>query len=219
MFPYVVGAAVAVPFIWLAGDLAYSLIVRFLYGRWESGIERDAEGVRLGCREFTLGDGADAVLLIHGFGDSPAVYQLMAPALAAKRFTCHGLRLPFYGLPMSRYRQTSADQWREAARSAISDLRSRHRRVYILAHSLGAAVAVEAVAEPAFQVDGMVLLAPLFDVSSAQSLSASPCLVSASRQSAIFHRLRASGLSARLMGQEGRDPNARRQIHSARGHP
>jgi carboxylesterase len=169
MLPYVVAAAVAVPLLWLGGDLAYSLIVKHLYSRWESGIERDAEGVRVGCREFTLGEGADAVLLIHGFGDSPAVFQLMAPALAAKGFTCHGLRLPLYGQSMSQYRRTSAVQWRDAARSAITELRGRHRRVYLLAHSLGAAVAVEAVAEPAAVVDGMVLLAPLFDVSSRRS--------------------------------------------------
>jgi carboxylesterase len=169
MLPYVIVAAGAVPLLWLCGDLLYSLVVKHLYSRWESGIERDAEGVRIGCREFTLGEGEDAILLIHGFGDSPAAFQLMAPALAAKGFTCHGLRLPLYGLPMSQYRQTSAIQWRDAVRSAISELRGRHRRVYLLAHSLGAAVAVEAVSEPSVVVDAMVLLAPLFDVSSRRS--------------------------------------------------
>ncbi len=169
MLPYLVAAAVAIPCLWLCGDLLYSVVVKHLYSQWESRIERDAEGVRLGCREFTLGAGADAVLLIHGFGDSPAVYQLMAPALAAKGFTCHGLRLPLYGMPMNRYRQTSADQWCDATRSAIRELRGRHQRVYILAHSLGAAVAVEAVSTPETVVDGMALLAPLFDVSSQRS--------------------------------------------------
>ena len=169
MLPYIIAAAASVPLLWLGGDLLYSLIVKALYRRWEAGIERDAEGVRVGCREFTLGDGPDAILMIHGFGDSPAVFQLMAPELAAKGFSCHGLRLPLYGLPMSRYRKTSAAQWREAVRSAIVELRGRHQRVYLLAHSLGAAVAVEAVSDPAAVVDGMVLLAPLFGVSNRRS--------------------------------------------------
>jgi carboxylesterase len=169
MLPYLIAAAVAVPVIWLSGDLLYSLIVRRLYRRWEARIERDAEGVRLGCREFTLGEGEDAVLLVHGYGDSPAAFQLMAPALAAQGFTCHGLRLPGHGLPMGQYRQTSAVQWRDAVRSTITELRGRYRRVYLLAHSLGAAIAVEAVSEPAAAVDGMTLLAPLFDVSSRRS--------------------------------------------------
>jgi carboxylesterase len=169
MLSYVIAAVIAIPFLWLLGDFLYSQVVKVLYSRWEAGIERDADGVRIGCREFTLGEGADAILLIHGFGDSPAAFQLMAPALAAKGFTCHGLRLPLHGLPMTRYRQTSAIQWRDAVRSAIAELRGRHRRVYLLAHSLGAAVAVEAVSESSSVVDGMVMLAPLFDVSSRRS--------------------------------------------------
>ncbi len=169
MFPYLIAAAVAVPAFWICGDLFYSLIVGRLYRRWLAGIERDPQAVRVGCEEFTIGVGEDAVLLIHGFGDSPAVFQRMAPALAAKGFTCHGFRLPGHGLPMDQYRQTSGAQWREVACSAITELRRRHRRVYLLAHSLGAAVAVEAASEPTIQVDGMVLMAPLFDVSSRRS--------------------------------------------------
>ena len=147
MLPYLVAAAVAIPAFVILGDLLYSLIVKARYRRWEAGIERDAEGVREGCREFTLGDGEDAVLLVHGFGDSPSVFQSMAPALAAQGFTCHGLRLPQYALTMARYRATGADRWCESVRSALKELRGRHKRVYLLAHSLGAAVSVEAVAD------------------------------------------------------------------------
>jgi carboxylesterase len=164
-----IALALAVPTLWILCDLLYSLAMKRLYRRWEAGIERDAEGVRAGCREFTLGQGEDAVLLVHGFGDSPAIFQRIGPALAAKGFTCHGIRLPQFAVPMTRYRTTSAVQWREALRSAIGELRRRHRQVYLLAHSLGAAIAVEAVSEPAAAVDGMVLLAPLFDVSNRRS--------------------------------------------------
>jgi alpha-beta hydrolase superfamily lysophospholipase len=169
MLPWLIAAVIAVPVFWLMGDLVYSLVMRRRYRRWEAGIERDAQGIRVGCREFTLGDGADAVLLVHGFGDSPGIFQRVAPALAARGFTCHGLRLPQFALPMAHYRCTSAARWREAVRSAIVELRQRHGRVFVLAHSLGAAVAVEAVEESAVGVDGMVLLAPLFGVCNLRS--------------------------------------------------
>jgi len=169
MLPYVIAAVVAGPAFVILGDLLYSLIVKARYRRWEAGIERDADGVRLGCREFTLGDGEDAVLLVHGFGDSPSVFQRMAPALAARGFTCHGLRLPEHALTMARYQATGADRWCESVRSALKELRGRHKRVYLLAHSMGAAVSVEAVAAPAVAPDGMVLLAPLFDVCNRRS--------------------------------------------------
>lgn len=174
MLPYVIAALIAVPVLWLGGDLLHSLLMRWLYRRWEARIKRDPEGVRVGCREFTVGDGEDAVLLVHGYGDSPGVFQRFAPALAARGFTCHGLRLPQFALPMAQYRKTGAVQWRDAVRSAVADLRRRHRRVYLAAHSLGAAVAVEAASEPAAAVDGMVLLAPLFGVSGRRSPLLSP---------------------------------------------
>ena len=169
MPPYFVAALVAVPAFVILGDLLYFLIARVRYARWEAGIERDADGVRLGCREFTLGDGDEAVLLVHGFGDSPSVYQRMAPALAAKGFACHGLRLPRHALTMTRYKKTSGAQWSDAVRSAVKELRGRHKRVYLIAHSLGAAVSLEAVADPASAVDAITLLAPLFDVSNRRS--------------------------------------------------
>ena len=159
----------SIPALVILGDLLHYLAMKYGYGRWEARIERDAEGVRLGCREFTVGDGEDAVLLIHGYGDSPGVFERFAPALAAKGFTCQALRLPQFALPMDRYRTTSAAQWREATRAAIAELHRKHRRVYLIAHSLGAAVAVEAVEAPAAAVDGMVLMAPLFGVSNRRS--------------------------------------------------
>lgn len=169
MLPYLVVAVLALPAFVILGDLLYSLIVKVRYRRWNARIERDVEGVRLGCREFTLGAGDDAVLLVHGFGDSPSVFQRMAPALAARGFACRGLRLPEHGLAMAGYKTTSAARWSDAVRSAIKELRGRHKRVYLLAHSMGAAVSVEAVSEAAYAVDGMVLLAPLFDVCNRRS--------------------------------------------------
>ena len=70
---------------------------------------------------------------------------------------------------MDRYRATDAGRWCESVRSALKALRGRHRRVYLLAHSLGAAVSVEAVAEPSVAPDGIMLLAPLFDVCNRRS--------------------------------------------------
>src|SRR5579871_5198861 len=84
---------VAIPVAWLGLDFSYSLLVQFQYARWEAGIVRDPDGVRRGCREFTVGRGDTALLLIHGFSDSPAVFRRMAPDLAARGFACRAMRL------------------------------------------------------------------------------------------------------------------------------
>jgi carboxylesterase len=160
-------AAVAV--IWIGGDLVYSLLMKRRYARWEAGIERDPDGVRRGCREYSVGQGDTAALLIHGFADAPALYQRMAPALVEKGFACRVMRLPHFAMPMEDYRGTDAAQWREAVRSELLELRRRHARVVVVAHSLGAAVAVDYLADEPAAADAVVLLAPLLAVSDRRS--------------------------------------------------
>jgi carboxylesterase len=163
-------AVVAVPLVWLLGDLLYALAVRWRYARWEKGIERDAEGVRAGCREGTLGAGDVGLLLVHGFGDSPAIFVNLAPALAAEGLQVRTLRLPGHGLPMDRYRLlTDSGQWRKAVQDALGELRTCCSRVVLVAHSMGAAVALDALAGRPELADGLVLLAPLIDVSRRRS--------------------------------------------------
>jgi len=166
---YVLAAVVAVPVVWLCGDLAYGLAMRLRYARWERGVERDAAGVRAGCRECVLGAGDTALLLVHGFGDSPAVWQRLAPALAERGFTVRTLRLPGHGLAMAEYRKTDSAQWRRAVQDALEELRRGHARVVLVAHSLGGAVALDALADRPELADGLVLLAPLIDVSRRRS--------------------------------------------------
>jgi carboxylesterase len=149
--------------------LTYAIWVNYKYLRWEAEIERNAEGVRRGCGEFTVGRGDTALLMIHGFGDSPAVYQRLAPALAAEGYTCRAMRLPFFAMPLDVYAQTSADQWRQAVHAELRALRQRHACVVVVGHSLGAAVALDCLAESDDYVDAVILLAPLVEVSRQRS--------------------------------------------------
>jgi alpha-beta hydrolase superfamily lysophospholipase len=166
--------AAAVPAIWVGGDLLYFLLMKRRYARWEAGIERDPDGVRRGCREYCVGQGDIAILLIHGFADAPTLYQRMAPALTENGFSCRVMRLPHFAMPMDHYRRTDAAQWRAAVRSELLDLRRRHARVVVVAHSLGAAVAVDYLADDPAAVDAVVLLAPLLAVSDRRSPILSP---------------------------------------------
>jgi carboxylesterase len=166
--------AAAVPVLWVGGDLVYALLMKRRYARWEAGIERDPDGVRRGCREYYVGQGDTAVLLIHGFADAPTLYQRMAPALAEEGFTCRVMRLPHFATPMDDYRWTNAAQWREAVRSELRELRQRQARVVVVAHSLGAAVAVDYLADNPAAADAVVLLAPLLAVCERRSPLLSP---------------------------------------------
>ena len=155
--------------VWLAGDLAYSLIVANRVKKWESSIERDDEGVQEGCRAYTIGSGETAILLIHGINDSPQCYHKMAPVLAEEGFTCRVMRLPGFALPNDRYAKATKEEWLAAVKSEIRSLRQDHPRVAVIAHSLGGAVTIAHLLENPQAVDAAVLLAPAVNVSNRRS--------------------------------------------------
>src|SRR5690606_36206522 len=86
---------------WRAGDYLYYHVVSRRLAEWERGVVRDADGVREGCREFTMGNGSrQAILMVHGFNDSPRAYQKTASMLAVRGFTCRAMRLAGFGIPI-----------------------------------------------------------------------------------------------------------------------
>ncbi|MFH0879214.1 MAG: alpha/beta fold hydrolase [Lentisphaerota bacterium] len=152
-----------------AVDFAYAHVVAARQARWERQVTRDVHGLRAGCEEFTTGQGSTALLMIHGFGDSPAVFGPFASRLAALGFSCRALRLPGAGLPVELARSATHDQWIQAIDDAVFALRKQHAAVWLVGHSLGGALATEYVLSNSNQVDGLILLAPLVEVSSDRS--------------------------------------------------
>lgn len=155
--------------VWLWGDFFYSRIVARKIRKWEATIERDADGVRVGCREYTIGEGETALLLVHGINDSPKCYEKMAAALADRGFTCRVMRLPGFALPTEEYAKSTKEKWIAAVGSEVEQLRKNHDRVYIVAHSLGGAIAIAYVLANQNAVDKLVLLAPAVAVSDERS--------------------------------------------------
>ncbi|MBU0880354.1 lysophospholipase [Patescibacteria group bacterium] len=148
----------------IIGDAIYSTIVKYRLKQWESHIERDIDGIQQGRQEFTVGNGEIALLMLHGFGDSPSVYKKIAPALAKKGFTCKAMRLPGFAEPMNKYAKTNMDLWLEALDREINQLKQNHKHVWIIAHSLGGAITIKYLLENPKAVDGVILLAPLIKV-------------------------------------------------------
>jgi len=160
---------VALLAIWVGGDLVYSRVVLWHVRDWERSIERDADGVRVGCQDSTVGDGSTALLWIHGFNDCPAAWQSLAPELAARGFTSRVMRLPGFALPTEQYARTTREQWRAAVAKEVEALARTHDRVGIVAHSLGGAIAVDHVLRNPDTVEAVALLAPLIQVSGERS--------------------------------------------------
>jgi len=157
--------------IWLWGDFAYSRIIAARLRKWEASIQRDENGVRIGCQAFSKGSGDTALLLIHGINDSPKLYEQMAPILAENGYRVRAMRLPGFAESVEQYAKSNRRQWVESVEGEVESLRREgSKRVCLVAHSLGGAVAIAYLLEHPQSVDRVVLLAPAIAVSNRRSI-------------------------------------------------
>ena len=153
--------------IFFLADALHALTMQLLARSWERR-QKFVNGVRDGCDAFSMGQGEDAILLIHGFVDNPSVFRQMVPRLAAAGFHCRAMRLPGAAERLKQRGEARLETWQQALDAEIEALGKSHRRIWLLGHSMGGALATEAtIRHP--EVAGLILLAPLVKVSAALS--------------------------------------------------
>ena len=112
-----------------------------------------------------------AVLILHGFGDTPQTLQYLAEHLHGLGFTVHAPLLPGHGRTLAEFGMTSADAWLAAAEGELAALRDRHEFVGLVGLSMGGALSVIVAARSSASAvhagrsggrgpDALVLLAP-----------------------------------------------------------
>jgi alpha-beta hydrolase superfamily lysophospholipase len=152
------------PALWLAGDAFYAHRIR---------IRANAPDARRASTEaFTLNPaGTPAILLIHGFADGPSVFAQIAPLLADSGFAVRAMHLSGSGIPPAQMAGTTLQTWRADIDREIAALRAAapDRPLWLVGHSLGGALAFDAALRPENSIAGLVLLAPLLQVSRTRS--------------------------------------------------
>jgi carboxylesterase len=104
----------------------------------------------------------DAVLLIHGFGDSPDTLRFLAADLHARGFSVYAPLLPGHGRTLEAFRASARGTWLNAARDAYANVAAHYERVGVVGLSMGGALAVlVSIDQP--QVNALVLLAPYIE--------------------------------------------------------
>lgn len=150
-------------------DAAYARYVESRRRRWESRQHRSPDGLLAGAAPFAAGEGPTAILAVHGFADSPAVWRPLAEHFAQQGVHVRALRLPGAAEPCDRAQRVSLDLWRHAVADALLELRRTHERTWLLGHSLGGALLIRQLADAPDSAEGAVLLAPLLRVSARRS--------------------------------------------------
>jgi carboxylesterase len=100
-----------------------------------------------------------AVLLLHGFGDTPQTLEYLAEFIYARGWTVRAPLLPGHGRTLDEFAASRASDWIELARAELESLRSRYETVSLVGLSMGGSLATILAAEcPG--VPALVLLAP-----------------------------------------------------------
>ena len=121
-----------------------------------------ADGVLTGAEALDLpatrGGTGRAVLLLHGFGDTPQSVAYLAGYLQESGYRVRAPLLPGHGRTLRLFGVSTAHQWLQHARAEYDRLRDEHGRVVLIGQSMGGALATVLAAErtPA----ALVLLAP-----------------------------------------------------------
>jgi carboxylesterase len=153
--------------------LAAVLVALFVWrAAWSFHVERsvsvrlpaDPGGVVPGTEPIALypASPVGAVLLLHGFGDSPQSLTFLARQLYERGFAVYAPLLPGHGRTLRDFQATGEAEWVAEARRALDLLRERDEHVGIVGLSMGGALAALLASETS-DLRAMVLLAPYLE--------------------------------------------------------
>ena len=83
-----------------------------------------------------------AVLFIHGIVGTPNHFREFVP-LVPEHMSLYNLLLDGHGKSVRDFSKTSMEKWETQVTSVVEELSATHRKIYIVAHSLGTLLAIE----------------------------------------------------------------------------
>ncbi len=135
--------ALALLVVLVLGWYARRVIARRMERLALSRLPLDADGIVQGAGGFSHAGSPDrAVLILHGFGDTPQTIRYLADHLRGLGFTVHAPLLPGHGRTLAEFGESAADAWLSAAARELAALRERFSFVGLVGVSMGGALGV-----------------------------------------------------------------------------
>jgi carboxylesterase len=133
--------------------------------QFEAAYRRNPDGIIIGAESLLLrGTRPGAVLVLHGYNDSPQAVGSMAGALHDAGWTTYAPLLPGHGRTLRAFAESRAADWIQGARDALAQLRRDHKAVAVCGLSMGGALALLLAAEEP-DIRAVVGLAPYLQLS------------------------------------------------------
>ena len=118
------------------------------------------DGIVVGAAPIDLqAETGRAVLLLHGFGDTPQTVAYLASYLNTHGWAVRAPLLPGHGSSLEAFAASRADDWIDSARRELATLRTRYTNISIVGQSMGGSLATILAAE-ARDLSALVMLAP-----------------------------------------------------------
>jgi carboxylesterase len=118
------------------------------------------DGIVVGAATIDLpADGDRAVLMLHGFGDTPQTLAYLAEYVHSRGWAVRAPLLPGHGRTLEAFAASRATDWIEFVRAELKSLRGRYSTVAVVGLSMGGSLATILAAETS-GVRALVLLAP-----------------------------------------------------------
>ncbi|MDH5233399.1 MAG: alpha/beta fold hydrolase [Gemmatimonadota bacterium] len=192
--------------LWLAGVVAALWAQRWTRAQLKERTFRrrfpaHADGVIVGAEPRTYGaHGGRAILLLHGYNDSPQSLDQIARVLHAKGWTVRLPLLPGHGRSLRAFDSWTAEEVLTVIRDEYASLHATHHTVVVGGLSMGGALACWLAAET--DVAAVILYAPMLFVPAPMQVA-----VSTARLWSVLTRYASGG------GQKSiHDPEAQRRM-------
>jgi carboxylesterase len=127
---------------------ARAAIARREERRFDAAYRRGADGIIAGAEPIILaGPRPGAVLLLHGYNDSPQAMASVAAAFHARGWSVRVPLLAGHGRTLRAFAASGADEWIDSARRELAVLGAAHAEVAVGGLSMGGAIAFLLAAE------------------------------------------------------------------------
>ena len=124
-----------------------------------------------GAESLSLGHGADAVLLIHGFTGQPFTMRPLAQAFFAEGFRVELPRLPGHGTSVEDLESYRFADWKALVEERYLDLQQSCEHVVVVGLSMGGTLACW-LAEHHREIAGLILINPLIEQTTQENMDA-----------------------------------------------
>ena len=100
-----------------------------------------------------------AVLMIHGIMGTPRHFDGFLP-LIPENWDVYNILLDGHGKTVRDFNATSMEKWKDQVQAYFRELSSRYEKIFVIAHSMGTLLSMEAAQLYPQKLMGMIFLAP-----------------------------------------------------------